>query len=559
MAPPEQRGGFRRGLARLGTLLFRRPFGTLRTQIVLLVVLASLLISGLAGWVATASVEDYLTDRIEARFPEMLTAKARDVRTWYNRIGADLRAIAQAPAVRRAVPPVLGGQDSRARRILRNHLIDMLGRYEQFGALVVAGPKGRALSAVGAGADIAAGWPTPSRQHAGEPPSYGVVEREGRRRHLLTMPVPAAEGVFLRATLDLRRLDALLATGVTREPVDLYLVDGAGRYIAGRRPPPNGSDWYRGPGPADPRPIAIYENDQGTEVIGAARSLGRFGWTVVLEQDLASARAPVRALLTRVFWIVTALALLLVAGAVTLALSIVRPLEALARAADRAAEGETEVELPQPRGARELRRLTCAFNQMTVRLQASRRELEDRAEALQHLSVTDGLTGLYNHRYFKEQLPLEEKRAERAGQYLALILVDIDDFKAINDTFGHAIGDGVLRAIARAMSAEVRATDMVARYGGEEFGVITQQKGEDGAIVLAEKIRRAVAAIEYALPRQPEATVLRLTVSVGVAVHRRGADLEALFETADAALYTAKLSGKNRVELGYPDPARHAP
>ncbi len=564
MARPAKPGGHsRRGLARLGRVLLR-PFATIRAQIVMLVVLASLLISVLAVWVATASVEGYLTDRIEARFPETLAVKARDVRGWYDRIAVDLRTVAQAPAVRRTVPQLLDGENGRARRLLRNHLLDMLGRYERFGALVVAGPDGRALAAAGHGFDIAVGWPTPTRGQAREPPSYGVVEREGRRRHLLSIPVAAAEGVFLRAILDLRQLDALLATGITREPVDLYVVDGAGRYVAGRRTPPAGNAWYRGPGSTAPGPIATYENDRGVEVIGAARPVGRFGWELVIEQDLATARAPVRALITRVFWIVMALALLLVAGAVMLALSIVRPLEALARVADRAAAGEPEVEQPQPRGARELRRLTHAFNQMTLRLQSSRRELEHRADELQHLSVTDGLTGLYNHRYFREQLPLEEKRAERADQLLALILVDIDDFKAINDTFGHAVGDGVLCAVARAMSDQVlRATDLLARYGGEEFGVITQQKDEEGAVVLAEKIRRAVAAIDYKLPEgragpAAEATVLHMTVSVGVALHQRGTDTDVVFEAADAALYTAKLAGKNRVELCYPGAARRA-
>ncbi|MEX1081753.1 MAG: diguanylate cyclase [Halofilum sp. (in: g-proteobacteria)] len=537
---------------------------TIRAQIVLLVVLASLLLSVLAVWVATAAVEDYLTDRIEARFPTTLAVKARDVRAWYDRISADLRGIAQAPAMRRSVPHLVDGSDGEARRLLRSHLLDMLGRYPRFGALVVAGPDGRALSGVGHGFDIAVGWPAPSRPHAGEPPSYGVIERDGRRRHLLSMPVPTAEGVFLRAILDLRRLDRLLATGITHEPVDIYVVDGAGRYVAGTLSAVGGHDWYRGPGSTNPDPIAVYENDLGVEVIGAARPVGRFGWEVVIEQARATATAPVRALITRVFWVAVALALLLVAGAVILALSIVRPLEALARAADRAADGRSEIELPDPRGARELRRLTAAFNQMTVRLSANRRELERRADELQHLSVTDGLTGLYNHRYFKEQLPLEAKRAERASQRLALILVDIDDFKAINDTFGHAIGDGVLRVVARAVNDEVRATDLVARYGGEEFGVITQQKSEEGAVVLAEKIRRAVAAIEYELPQgrkgpASDATVLRLTVSVGVGIHRPGLDTEAVFDAADSALYTAKLSGKNRVELNYPGGARRAP
>lgn len=545
-------------IARVGSAA-ARPFASIRTQIVLLVVLASVLISLLATWVATDAVEEFLTDRIEVRFPQLLAAKSHEVRLWYDRVGIDLYTFANESVVRHTLPAVIQQEPGDARRTLHVHLIRALSRSNRYAALAICSAERCPLVGVGTGLQSFAGE-SGAPPEGGRSPSYGVIERGDQRRQLLSVPVLGVEGASLRAMIDLRELDRLLATGITRPSVELYVVDADGRYIAGSMDPPREPLFYRGPGPAAPRPVALYENDRGDEVIGAALPVGRYGWTMVVEQDHAATTAPVRALIAEVFRIVFVFALLLAVVAVALALSIVWPLEALSNATDRVAEGESDIDLPRPRGARELRRLTRAFNAMTLRLGANRRELERRAEELQRLSVTDGLTGLYNHRHFQEQVPLEAKRAERANLQLALILVDIDDFKAINDTFGHAVGDGILCAVARAMSAQVRAIDLLARYGGEEFAVLTQQRDEAGALTLADKIRRAVAEIEHPLPAGAEAPVaevrvLRLTVSVGVGFYAPGGDTEAVFDAADGALYTAKLAGKNRVELGRPDAA----
>jgi len=161
------------------------------------------------------------------------------------------------------------------------------------------------------------------------------------------------------------------------------------------------------------------------------------------------------------------------------------------------------------------------------------------------LSITDGLTGIYNYRHFCERLDLEIARSRRYHVPLGLLLVDIDRFKDFNDSFGHLLGDEVLKAVAHAIRSNTRDVDLVARYGGEEFGVILQEIGSAEIAAYAERIRAAVAAVGIEVPG---GGMQGVTVSVGAAVSQDG-DLDAheFIRRADAALYRAKEGGRNRV------------
>jgi len=163
---------------------------------------------------------------------------------------------------------------------------------------------------------------------------------------------------------------------------------------------------------------------------------------------------------------------------------------------------------------------------------------------LELLAITDGLTGVFNHRHFYERLAAEIKRADRSGDPLPLLMIDIDGFKLYNDRFGHQAGDDALRTIAEAITAEVRdGIDLVARYGGEEFTVLLP--GAHDAVAAAERIRERVRGVSMATP----VGEARLTVSVGVAVYpASAADMDDLVARADAAMYIAKRLGKDRVE-----------
>jgi diguanylate cyclase (GGDEF)-like protein len=163
---------------------------------------------------------------------------------------------------------------------------------------------------------------------------------------------------------------------------------------------------------------------------------------------------------------------------------------------------------------------------------------------LSRQAQTDGLTGLANRRLLAERLEDELLRAARNGTSVSLVMADIDNFKQINDSFGHQTGDAVLRAFAEALNRSVRETDLAARYGGEEFVVVLPGAGLANASGVAEKLRKAADELE--VPGRSGETA-QFTVSFGVAEFPTYANAEALVAAADAALYQAKRGGKNRV------------
>ncbi|HWL16321.1 MAG TPA: GGDEF domain-containing response regulator [Opitutus sp.] len=170
-------------------------------------------------------------------------------------------------------------------------------------------------------------------------------------------------------------------------------------------------------------------------------------------------------------------------------------------------------------------------------------KLGDTLEALRQLATRDQLTGLLNRREFDRILAEETERAQRFGHSLALVMVDIDRFKAINDTHGHPIGDAVLRDVARRLAEEVRTVDRVARFGGEEFALVIMESDAEAAMAAA---RRASAAMEREPVWANETLPLTVTVSAGVAALPADAEsAEELVRAADRALYAAKAAGRN--------------
>ena len=172
-------------------------------------------------------------------------------------------------------------------------------------------------------------------------------------------------------------------------------------------------------------------------------------------------------------------------------------------------------------------------------------ELEAALVEIRALTVTDSLTGCHNRRFLDERLLAEVLRAQRSRHPLAVIMADIDHFKAVNDRFGHAAGDQVLRGLCRIFLGEMRARiDWVARYGGEEFVIVLPDTTAAGAATIAERLRGAVEAAAFDHADQP----MRVTASFGIAECRDTDDAVSLLARADAMLYRAKAAGRNCVE-----------
>jgi two-component system cell cycle response regulator len=171
-------------------------------------------------------------------------------------------------------------------------------------------------------------------------------------------------------------------------------------------------------------------------------------------------------------------------------------------------------------------------------------KLAETLEALRQLATRDELTGIANRREYDRILLEEEERASRFGQPLGLVVIDIDRFKAINDTYGHIVGDAVLVEAARRISSAIRTVDRVARIGGEEFALILVQTDMESALVVA---RRAIAAVALVPIKAAKGLPLAVTASAGVAaIPTDGSSARELFAAADRALYAAKAAGRNR-------------
>ena len=192
------------------------------------------------------------------------------------------------------------------------------------------------------------------------------------------------------------------------------------------------------------------------------------------------------------------------------------------------------------------------YPELLARIRAAKRivdlqkELRETNKRLELLSITDGLTKLYNHRHFQDELVRAFEESARYQRPLSLAIIDLDFFKKVNDTYGHAVGDEVLKTVAQMFQQSIRSTDLAARYGGEEFAVMMPETDTDDGIAFAEKIRSLVETTSI----DTQAGSISVTVSVGVSTvpYPRIHSAKELIVSADKALYRAKKGGRNRVQ-----------
>lgn len=252
------------------------------------------------------------------------------------------------------------------------------------------------------------------------------------------------------------------------------------------------------------------------------------------EADARVARSDSLRVSTIAFLLAVTLSLVL---GTALSHSILFNLKSLRMGAKQIAAGEWGQKV-HAHGVHELEELADAFNAMAAKLQAH-------DVALQSLATHDALTGLENRRSLDIRLDEELRRGERYGHPVGLLMLDIDHFKHVNDTYGHVAGDAVLHQLATIVRNVVRPMDRVFRYGGEEFVVLMPETDGDGCLSLAERIREVVATTPFCITPREE---IGITISIGVAIYPVSADTkESLIMASDAALYEAKRTGRNRV------------
>jgi diguanylate cyclase (GGDEF)-like protein len=505
-------------------------------------VFAATLISALAvAWTSAHALRAFLRSKVEQKVPATVEQVRDRLDLWYAQRTLDVQVFARSALVVDGLTTLTrggaGGVGPRERAELERYLTYVLQGLPQYQSIFVLDASGASVLGVG---QVPALVPEVLRRLAAveELAVSGVLGAPETPVQIVTSAVRGRDGqrlLTLHAVLRLAALEEQLAGGVKVGPGRTLVFDERAEFVAASRPVARPAhEMSKALFAAEPGDVRDYIASDGLRVVGSAIPFPRLRWTLVVEEDYDVAFAPIAAILERTVTLNLGIVLALSGLAFAVVASMVRPLHALSDCARRLRDGEENVELPVVGSADEVGILARSFGEMVKSLKRAN-------EVLEQLAITDGLTKIHNHRFFQDQLAREIKRTDRLGSPLALVLVDIDDFKALNDQHGHAAGDAVLERLAALLVGETRDQDLVARYGGEEFAVLAPGTDRSGALALAEKLRLVASESFFDIGGRR----IAITVSVGVAVYH--GDREAFFHEADRALYAAKGAGKDCV------------
>ena len=386
----------------------------------------------------------------------------------------------------------------------------------------------------------------PRRDDAGGAPLLtGAAAVRGADKHVLAV-LAGVVSLDARGFLDDLQQTRLGASGgfLLVSPVDELFVTASDPALALQPTPPPGADPLLDRAMAGYRGTGITSRGNGADALFSIAAVPSTGWFVVASAPTAEVFEPVAAL-RRLLWRNT---FATVAGMIIL-LSILlprmlRPLTDTARSIREMADGRRALAALPVRRHDEVGALVLSFNKLVARLGEKEKALLQTMEKLDRLAGTDALTGAWNRRQFYEAVEPELERFRRYRRPLALVMLDVDRFKTINDRHGHATGDRVLQQIAHCIRGTLRRPDSLTRWGGEEFLVLLPDTGLASAAALAERMRDSIATHHID-------NVGGVTASFGVAELGASEARDEWVARADAALYRAKQGGRNRVEADH--------
>ena len=538
---------------------------SIRNRILAFAFVATLVPSGVTIWFAYGQARHWVEQKIKQDLVSESLQTARATGVWLREQLFDLRVFAASDVVASALERAAKSSSKAPNPKLRDYLISLNGRFGDYGRITVIDLDGRVLATSKSEAPKAGlppDWVASIRADGQVVGPAFWVAKLGKSKVNAAVPVKGSDGRLLGAVLaelDLTPMEELLRSLSSDTAGAIYIVASNGMLVSSSngisaqrraRIPPETLDKLRTEQDAQDS-VSQYTGIAGREAIGVLQQVPQADWSVLAEVSSAAAFRELRRFRNLGMAFVAVLLLASVLVAYALGIFIVRPLDRLTKGVAEVAGGDLQVDLPAGGGA-EVGYLTTVFNYMVASLREGRSELDaihttlkKKNEELERLSVTDGLTGLANHRLLIQRLIQEGMRADAIGGEFAVLMADVDHFKQYNDEFGHPAGDEVLKRVADVFRESVRDIDTAARYGGEEFAVVMPEMSADRASEIAERIGKRVAAQNF-----PGRMV---TLSIGVAAFPNDADLpHAVIAAADRALYQAKREGRNRTVQASP-------
>ena len=530
---------------------------SIRSRILFFAVFATLVPSIITAWIAYSRLKESVKDKVAQEVVGASKQSAHAVGLWLKERLVDLKTFASSYEVTENLElTARRGAAGTSQRRLNDYLNSVRERFGEYVELMVVDPQGKVIATSGRQIRPVQMPPHWTNDVLNDGPAIGDPYRDeglGTTLVIIAVPIHVPSGRFLGA------LTAKISLGTMDQMFRQYAPSDSGRIFLVATDSASSGNIVSGRGSGIPlsesalqdligrdSTLTSYRSYDGQRVVGTLRREPGLRWAVVAEEPAAAAFRQV----TRLRRLMLLLPSALLAGigliAYFLGLLIVRPLDRLTKGAAKVAAGDLDVDLPVHSGG-EVGYLTKMFNTMVVRLREGREALDAanetlrrKNEELERLSVTDGLTGLYNRRRLMETLTDETRRSQRLKHTFAVLMVDVDHFKKYNDSFGHQAGDAVLTKVAGLLREATREVDFVARYGGEEFLILLPETGMGEALDIAERIRTRIAAEVF--------HGRHMTVSIGVAefpLHGETADQ--VVGAADEALYEAKREGRDKV------------
>lgn len=537
---------------------------SIQDKILVFALLATLIPSVTMGWLSYKNNRKVLDEKIAQEVTSLASHASRELNLWVKEHRYEGKVFSSSYEVsenleKLANPGAPDQTKALALKRIKDYLESIDEKFADYEELVVMGADG---TVVASSADPPGTLSLPEdwlqRAQGNKTVIGSAYWDESLRARVMALvePIRNANNTFLGTLATKVNLRAMVETleDYSVDPShELCVLTREGQVLAGSRMPANPrrkieAGVARRLFTREMTPVEFVDT-QGTDVVGALSHVPGLDWGVVAHTNRVQAYSAIVSLRNYTLLLISTVLLGIGVAAYLICLTIVRPLNRLTRGSREVAGGQLDLHLPVY-GRSDVGSMTEVFNDMVARLRKFRdenvaitEELRERNLELHEMSITDGLTGLYNRTYMPEALAREMARAKRHERSFSILMIDIDHFKRFNDTHGHQAGDDVLLSVAQILKSSVRACDYAARYGGEEFLVLLTETAGPGARDFAEKLRHQVETMS---PVAGET----VTVSVGVASFPdNGEDLVSIIRDADAALYQCKRSGRNRVAL----------